>query len=72
MAIGYRSGDPHESPLSAGGTEEMASQYSDTRESMGGLAKRSVAMSGRRRENMPALDFVGLWHGTLNQTALVI
>ncbi len=50
----------------------MASQYSDTRELMGGLAKRSVAMSGRRSENMPALDFVGLGHGTLNQTALII
>jgi hypothetical protein len=39
---------------------------------MGGMAKRNAAMSDRRRENMPALDFVGLGHGTLNQTALVI
>jgi hypothetical protein len=39
---------------------------------MGGMAKRSTAMSDHRRENMPALDFVGLGHGTLNQAAPVI
>jgi hypothetical protein len=37
-----------------------------------GMAKRSAAMSDRRRENMPALDFVELGHGALDQTALVI